>query len=154
MYWSSASSSSSSPTWQLSRADSKQSWFSFNHPLMSWQFYCWILAEQVRGCRPERQRDTSFFYSLAELSKSHIFPSLFSPAFSLVIGHFSASFRLVGCLLPWPDPRCSCDRGRHFSRFTGGAYFTQPSQERAPLKERGTALKYGFSAPLRPLRSG
>lgn len=68
-----------------------------------------------------RQCDTSFFYSLVELSKSHIFPSPFSPAFTRVIGHFAASLGQVGCLLPWPDPCCCCN-GDSVSTSSLGAF--------------------------------
>ncbi len=71
----------------------------------------------------KRQCDTSFFYSLAELSKSHIFPSPFSPAFTQVIGHFAANFGQVGCLLPWPDPCCCCN-GDSISTRSLGLFLT------------------------------
>lgn len=79
--------------------------------------------------------DTSFFYSLAELSKSHIFPSPLSPAFPQVIGHFAANFGQVGCLLPWPDPCCCCN-GDSISTSSLGAFprrDPQLSEERAAL---------------------
>lgn len=82
------------------------------------------------------RRDTSFFYSLAELSKSRIFPSPFSSAFTQVIGHFAANFGQLGCLLPWPDPCCCCN-GDSISTSSPGAFSTPrpPSLlgRRAPL---------------------
>lgn len=69
----------------------------------------------------ERHCDTSFFYSLAELSKNHIFRGPFSPAFTQVIGHFAANFGQVGCLLPWADPCCCCN-GDSISTSSLGAF--------------------------------
>lgn len=96
--------------------------------------------------------DTSFFYSLAELSKSHIFPSPLSPAFPQVIGHFAANFGQVGCLLPWPDPCCCCN-GDSISTSSLGAFprrDPQLSEERAALstemERKKRSLKCDFSA--------
>lgn len=132
------SSSSSSPTWQLSRVYSVSIvlWWADSFIARSW----WNWGEAAACRRTAHQRDTSFFDSLAELSKSHIFLSLFFLGFSRVIGHFSASSRLVGCLLPWPDPCCGCNRGRHSYWFTGG-FSTQPPSVRASLKDQETVLK-------------
>ena len=108
----------------------------------------------------KRRCDTSFFYSLAELSKSHIFPSPFSPAFTQVIGHFAANFGQVGCLLPWPDPCCCCNGGQHFYQFAGGfSTLWPPSSLRRELLwtlKRGgkrRELKYDFWAPQWPALS-
>lgn len=93
-----------------------------------------------------RQCDTSFFYSLAELSKSHIFPSPFSPAFTQVIGHFAASLGQVGCLLPWPDPCCCCN-GDSISTSSLGlfhiAFWGESCSEHSWGGEK--VLKYDFS---------
>jgi len=87
----------------------------------------------------KRQCDTSFFYSLAELSKRKFFSSSFSPAFTQVIGHFAANFGQVGCLLPWPDPCCCCN-GHSISTSSLGAFphcDPQLSEERAALTTKG-----------------
>lgn len=132
-----SSSSSSSPTWQLSRVYSVSIilWRADSFIAGSWQNW-W---EAAAWRRTEHQRDTSFFYSLAELSKSRIFRSLFSSAFSQVIGHFSASSRLVGCLLPWPDPCCGCNRGQRFYQFTGGFSTLPPQSKSFPERPRNSA---------------
>lgn len=124
-------------------------WWADSFIARSW----WNWGEAAACRRTEHQRDTSFFYSLAGLSKSHIFLSLFSSAFFQVIGHFSASSRLVGCLLPWPDPCCGCNRGQHIYRFTGG-FSTQPPSLRAFLKDQGTVLKYTSQLRSEPLHPG
>lgn len=78
-----------------------------------------------------------FFYSLVELSKSRILPSLFPPAFTRVIGHFAANFRQVGCLLPWPDPCCCCNGDSISTSSAGGSSTLWPHsflwRERAAL---------------------
>lgn len=88
--------------------------------------------------------DTTFFYSSAELS---IFPSSFSLAISVVIGPFSASCGLDGCLLLWPDPCCHCNGGQRFCRFTGG-FSTWLSEERASPNPYGGGKWWNTASKL------
>lgn len=143
---------SSSPTRQLSRVYSVSIilWWADSFIAGSWQ-----TRWEAAACRStEHQRYTSFFYSLAELSKSHIFPSLFSLAFSQVIGHFSASFQAGWVRAAIGLTPAAAVIGDGISTDSLGAFSTQPSEERASLKDQETLLKYNFSAPFRPLLSG
>lgn len=112
-------------------------------------------GERLQACRStELQRYTSFFYSLAELSKKPYFSESFLP------GLFSGNWSFFSQFSGWLGACChgltpaAAVIGDGISTDSLGAFSTQPSEERASLKDQEMLLKYNFSAPFGPLPSG